>query len=163
MPRVAPGRVPGYTFTSQSLGRVTFAWMASPGLELPDGELTPRDLQHCPVIALSRESFHHTSIEDWVRAGNAHCHRVDTCKSLSVAASLAAAGLGVTLLPPRCFAREIAAGELRIIPTDPPMSSVEFTATSSVDSLQPIAQRIAERAQAISDFDLDADLGLAAE
>ena len=70
---LAAGRIPGYNFNQVSLGTVEFAWMASPSLGLPERRLGPRDLQHWPVIALSRESYHHRSIEvaprDLRRAG----------------------------------------------------------------------------------------------
>ena len=150
---LAPGRVPGYSVTPVSLGSVTFAWMASPSLGVPDGVITPRQLGEWPIIALSRESYHHTAIEDWFRAGNARCRRIDTCKSFGVAASLAAAGLGVTLLPPRWHQEAIASGKLRIIETDPVFPAVEFTATSAVESMQAIAQKIARMARDVSTFD----------
>lgn len=160
---LAPGSVPGHHFVSQPLGVVPFAWMASPEFDLPNTVLEPTDLQDMPVIALSRESHHHMSIEDWFRAGGAHYQRIDTCKSLGVAASLASAGLGVTLLPPRCFQSEIESGSLREIPTTPIMPPVVFTATASVDTLQPLARQIAVLAQEISDFEKPVDLKSAAE
>ena len=150
---LAPGRVPGYRTTPVSLGTVEFVWMAGPALELPRRPLGPAELQRWPVIALSRESYHHTSIEEWFRSVNARCRRIDTCKSLGVAASLAMASLGVTLLPLRYHAGDIRAGRLRVIKTAPAFPPVEFTATSGVDSLQPIAPRIALLAREISDFD----------
>jgi len=115
--------------------------------------LGPRDLQRWPVIALSRESYHHRSIEEWFRSGGAHCRRIDTCKSLGVAAALAGAGLGVTLLPPRCYRNEIRAGRLQVIAVAPRFRPVEFTATCSVATIQPLARRIAELAGDLSDFD----------
>ncbi len=150
---LAPGRVSGYGVSPVSLGTVRFAWMASPALGVPDAVLTPRDLQSYPVIALSRDSYHHTSIEEWFRLGDVYCRRIDTCKSFAVASSLAAAGLGITLLPRRCYKQEIKAGKLRIIETDPPFHDVEFTATAAVESMQPVAKRIAALAREISDFD----------
>ncbi len=149
-----PGRVPGYNVTPVSLGYVEFAWMASPEFELESNVLTPRIMQDLPVITLSRESYHHISIEDWFRAGDAYCRRMDTCKSLTVAASLAAAGLGLTLLPPRCYTDEIKAGRLKIIPTDPPFPRVEFTVTSAVESMQSAAPSIAKLAAEVSDFEM---------
>lgn len=148
-----PGRVPGYNTSSVSLGYVDFVWMASPCIDFEVDVLTPKVMQDFPVIALSRESYHHTSIEDWFRAGNAYCRRLDTCKSFTVAASLAVAGLGLSLLPPRCFQDEIEAGRLKIIPTDPPFPRVEFTATPAIESLQSAAPRVAKLAAEISDFD----------
>ncbi|MCL4768047.1 MAG: LysR family transcriptional regulator [Hyphomicrobiaceae bacterium] len=152
---LAPGKVPGYSVTPVPLGRVQFAWMASPSFGMPSGVLTPRDLQAWPVIALSRESYHHTSIEEWFRLGNVHCRRIDTCKSFGVASSLASAGLGVTLLPPRCYKDEIKTGKLRLIETDPPFPPVEFAATAAVESMQPAAKQITLLAREISDFEKD--------
>lgn len=150
---LTPGRVPGYSAGLISLGSVKFSWMASPQLALPDGTLGPRDLQKFPIIGLSQESYHYKSIEDWFRAGNANFRRIDTCKSLGVAASLAAAGLGITLLPQQFYAREVEAGELRVIETKPLFGPVEFTATSSMESIQPIARKIAALAAEVSSFD----------
>jgi DNA-binding transcriptional LysR family regulator len=150
---LAAGRISGYSFSPVSLGAVEFAWMASPSLGLPERRLGPRDLAHWPVIALSRESYHHRSIEDWFRSGDTHCRRIDTCKSFGVAAALAAAGLGVTLLPPRCYGSEIKAGRLRLIAAVPRFRPLEFTATCSIATLQPIARRIATLAGEVSDFD----------
>lgn len=150
---LAPGRVPGYNFSPISLGTVEFQWMASPALGVPDRAIGPRELQQWSLIALARESYHHTSIEDWFKSANASSRRIDTCRSMGVAASLAAAGLGIALLPPSCYAGEIRAGRLRRIETDPAFPPVEFTATGSTESLQPLCQRIVRMAREISDFD----------
>lgn len=149
---LAPGRIPGQDFAAVSLGNVEFVWMASPSLGLPQRPSRPQDLELWPIIALARESYHHASIENWFRSANATCRRVDTCKSLGVAAALAAAGLGVTLLPPRCFEHEIASGRLVVVDTIPTMPLVEFTASSSGDSLQPIVHGIAALAAETSTF-----------
>ena len=149
---LAAGRIPGHNVSQMALGTVEFAWMASPALGLPKRTLRPRDLQHWPVIALSRESYHHRSIEEWFHSGGAHCRRIDTCKSLGVAAALAGAGLGVTLLPPRCYGNEVKAGRLRMIAVAPRFRPVEFTATYSTATIQPAARRIAELAGEVSDF-----------
>lgn len=150
---LAPGRTPGYNFITRSLGTMVFAWMASPALGIGERPLGPRDLQQWPVIALARESYHHATIEDWFRAGNAYCRRIDTCKSLGVAASLTAAGLGVSYLPIRCYEKELSDGRLQILQTKPSMPPVEFTATMSVDGFYPIAQLMSELAVETSDFD----------
>ncbi len=127
--------------------------MASPRLPLPKGVLKPRDLQNFPIIGLSQESYHYKSIEDWFHAGNANFRRIDTCKSLGVAASLAAAGLGITLLPQQFYEREIKAKQLRVIETEPRFSPVEFTATSSTEGIRPIAKKIAALAASVSNFE----------
>ena len=149
---LAPGRTPGYNFITRSLGTVEFAWMASPTLGIYGKRLGPRDLQKWPVIALAKESYHHATIEDWFRAGSAYCRRIDTCKSLGVAASLTAAGLGVSYLPIRCYQDEIAKGLLQTQETVPQIPTVEFTATTSVDTFHPVGELMANLAVEISDF-----------
>jgi DNA-binding transcriptional LysR family regulator len=150
---LTPGRVTGYNIAPISLGSVTFTWMASPKLSLPKKILRPRDLQNLPIIGLSKESYHYKSIEDWFHAGEANFRRIDTCKSLGVAASLAAAGLGITLLPQRYYAREIKSKQLRVIETEPKFNPVEFTATTSTDGIHPVARKIAALAAEVSSFE----------
>ena len=150
---LAPGRMPEYDLNTRSLGTVEFLWMAAPNLGVPDGRLNARDLQQWPIIALSRESYHHSRIEDWFRSGNAYYRHIYTCKSFGVASSLASAGLGVTLLPIECFQDQVDSGRLNIIETDPPMSPVEFTATIAMDGINPITEIVADLAQELSTFD----------
>ncbi len=121
-------------------------------LNLPERTLTPGDLQDCPVIALSQESFHHASIEDWFHSGNAHCLQIDTCKSLGVAASLAASGLGVTLLPVKCFQVDLALDRLRIIDATPVFPRIKFMATCARNSFNRLTRRVALLAQQVSDY-----------
>jgi DNA-binding transcriptional LysR family regulator len=149
---LAPGRLPGYGLLTRSLGFVEFGWMASPSLAMPPGRLDPQALQEFPIIALSRQSVHHAKIEDWFRSRGAFCHRLYTCKSFGVASSLAAAGLGVTLLPVEHYRGWVEDGRLRLIDVDPPIAPVEFTATIGMSAAQPLIQRIAELARAISTF-----------
>jgi DNA-binding transcriptional LysR family regulator len=127
--------------------------MASPKLKLPQRALTARDLQEYPVITLSRQSYHHTTIEDWFLASGANCRRIDTCKSVALAAALAVAGLGVTLLPVRCYQTEVATRRLRVVRTVPPMPPVEFTAARLTDTIQPVVRAVSRIAAEISDFD----------
>jgi DNA-binding transcriptional LysR family regulator len=147
------GRASGYNTSPISLGTVQFSWMASPRFRLPKKVLKPYDLQNFPIIGLSQESYHYKSIEDWFHADNAKFRRMDTCKSLGVAASLAAGGLGITLLPQRLFEREIKAKQLSVIETEPRFRPVEFTATSSTQNIHPIARKIGILAAAVSSFD----------
>lgn len=150
---LAPAMTPAGNLGSRSLGGVAMAWMASPNLDLPGDRLGPTDLQDCPVIALSPQSVHHASIEDWFRSGGTYCHRLYTCKSFGVASSLAIAGLGVTLLPIDLYRDQIDNGLLRVVETDPPMVPVEFFAMTANTGAQPLAELIADLAQDVSTFD----------
>ncbi len=149
---LAPGRLAGHELLTRSLGFVEHAWMASPALRLPTGRLDPQALQQFPIIAMSRQSVHHAKIEDWFRSRGAFCQRLYTCKSFGVASSLAAAGLGLTLLPAEHYRSWIEDGRLRLIDVDPPMTPVEFTATIGVSAAPLLIQRISDLAHDVSTF-----------
>jgi len=92
-----------------------FAWMAGPQLDVPDRVLTPRDLQRLPMLSLGERSYHHLPTEQFLAAEGGRRRRADTCNSMSIVASLTKAGLGISLLPPSCYEREIADGTLRVL------------------------------------------------
>lgn len=150
---LTPGDGPEYGFDSVMLGTVKFAWMANPQLGVPEQPMTPKDLQNWPIITLSRESYHYASIEEWFAEGGARRTRVDTCKSLGVAASLAVSGLGVTLLPIKCYEKHFEAGELRMINATPAFAPIKFTAIYSKNRFGSLVNTIAHMAQQVSDFD----------
>ncbi len=150
---LAPGRPAESSFRSKHLGVMDFHWMASPSLSLPDGPISPRDIVAWPIITLSPQSYHHQSIDEWFQSGEVAFKRFDTFKSLNVAASLAVAGMGITLLPRRCYGKELENGTLRIVETRPKMPLVSFSATTLIDNTQPLAEIAATLAAEISDFD----------
>ncbi len=137
---------------SVSLGGVKFEWMASPSFLLPQRTLRPLDLQELPMIALARGSIHFQTINEWFKAGGATAQRVYSCKSLHVAGTLAAAGLGVTLLPPRLYQREIKGGQLIVVPTRPALPAVQYSAISTLNNLSPFIREMAKLAARSSTF-----------
>jgi DNA-binding transcriptional LysR family regulator len=150
---LAPGHPSESLFRSRDLGCLDFYWMASPSLPLPNGPISPKEIVAWPIITLSQESFHHRSIDEWFQSEEVVFKRFDTCKSLSVAASLAVAGMGITLLPTRCYKKEIEDGALKIVQTSPPMPRVSFSATTLINGTQPLAEIVATLAAQISDFE----------
>ena len=150
---LAPGRPVESLFRSKHLGVMVFQWMASPSLALPNKPISPRDIVAWPIITLSPESYHHRSIDEWFQSEEIAFKRFDTFKSLNVAASLAVAGMGITLLPTRCYGKELEEGKLRIVETCPSMPVVSFSATTLIDGTQPFAEIAAGLAAEISDFD----------
>jgi DNA-binding transcriptional LysR family regulator len=150
---LAPGYPAESLFRSRDLGVLDFYWMASPSLALPNDPISPRDILAWPIITLSQQSYHHRSIDEWFQSKGIAFKRFDTFKSLNVAASLAVAGMGITLLPKRCYSKEIEDGTLRIVATQPPMPRVSFSATTLIDGTQPLAEIAAQLAAEVSDFD----------
>ncbi len=148
--------VPGTRFdaglVAHDLGSVRFAWMASPSLKLPDGDLTPKELRQCPMLSLGERSYHYARTEQWLDGEGGRRRRPDICNSMSVVASLTAAGLGVSLLPPMCYTAEIASGRLRVLETRPDMTDVAFAAIYPKQRLGAIATLIASIAGSVSTF-----------
>ena len=148
----APGNPRELNLVGHALGKVDFRWMASPAFDLPDEPLTPASMAEIPVISLSRESYHFAGIENWFQSRQSRCRRIYTCKSMGVMAALVEAGLGVGLLPPICFARELDGGSLRLIGCEPEMEPVGFSALLSTDSHEPLTRALAELAVETADF-----------
>jgi DNA-binding transcriptional LysR family regulator len=154
---LVPGHQVSPNFLVYPLGAVEFQWMASPSLDIPRKRLTPYELQNWPVIALSKESYHHEAIEAWFRVNHAVCKRIDTCNSMEAVASLTRAGVGVSLLPPRCYEVDIREKRLRIVDVSPNLEKREFFAIVPMDEFRPITQRVAQLAVESSDFDSKSD------
>ena len=150
---LAPGSSPLLNTSTLSLGSVRFDWMASPDLKLAGITHGPAELARWPLISLKPQSFHYSAIEDWFRRDHVPFRYLARSKSLAVAASLTIAGMGVTYLPTRCYRREIAEGQLEIIDTTAEFQQVEFIAAMSLDHSYSLAERVAELAQEVSDFD----------
>jgi DNA-binding transcriptional LysR family regulator len=147
--------IPGSRFEgdleAKSLGKVEFAWMASPALALPKGRLSPRDFQPWRILSLGDHSYHFNTVQLWLRNGG-HIQHVDTCNSMSVVASLTMAGLGISLLPPRSYAKELNAKKLRQLATDPKVPMTEFWAVYLRSRANPVITRLASIARDTSNF-----------
>lgn len=137
---------------SESLGFDEFAWMASPALRIPRAPLGPRELQQWPVLSLSEDSFHYPVIERWFREGGAIFRCAASCNNMDVIADLTAAGLGVSLLPRRCYRGEVAARRLVVLETRPAIPRVEFSVIHRLDRPHPLLAPVAALAMDVSDL-----------
>lgn len=150
---LAPGNPMLAQTAVHALGTVEFGWMASPALGLPARLHHAAELAALPIIGLKAQSYHHAAIDTWFREAGASCNYLARCKSMSVAASMTKAGVGVSYLPLRCHRDDLARGELQRIETDAPFRFVEFTATVSKERVYPLADAVATLASELSDFD----------
>lgn len=148
--------IPGGQFdtslVAQSLGAVRFVWMASSRLDMPSRTLTPQDLLQWPILSLGEGSYHYDTTKEWLAAGGGRRRRVDVCNSMSVIASLTAAGLGISLLPPCCYQAEIASGAFRVLDTAPDMPEVEFSAVYLRRQPKAVPQLVADAAARVTTF-----------
>ena len=137
---------------SVPLGSVEFAFMASPGLGSFRKRCKPQDLQKWPLITLSNSSILFAIINEWFGSGGVQAQGSYTCKSIHVAGVLARQGLGIALLPVSLYAQDIKKKTLAIIPVNPPIKPLQFSAISSINNLDPFIREVANLAASASDF-----------
>lgn len=147
-----PGAAFDTPFAVRPLGSVAFRWMAGAEFELPDRPLTPSDFSTLRVLSLGENSIHYQTVSSWLdESGSAQ--RPDLCNSMTVLSTLTIANVGVSLLPPCCYARELDTGALRILDARPEPAAVPFAAVYRQRRLATLQELIAETATEISTFD----------
>lgn len=140
-------------FATRSLGHVRFAWMAGRGLAFPERLIEPADFRSVRVLSLGKNSFHHRTVEHWLSERGDEPRAVDLCNSMGAVSSLTQAGVGVSLLPVRCYEAEIASGALRVLETCPEGPTVEFFSVFEKASTSSLPALIADLAEKASNFE----------
>lgn len=151
-----PGPVSGPRLASVPLGSIRYAWMASPRLKIPRRRLTPKDLAAWPVITLSQDSVLYDMVDDWFRKNDAEPRRMQVCNSLGVVTVLTIQGLGLSLLPPRIFRREVERGELVVINASPALAPIGFNAVYHRSGDSHLVQYLSDLARTVSTFEVPA-------
>jgi DNA-binding transcriptional LysR family regulator len=141
-----PGPISLPNMQSRSLGSVLYTWMASPNLGIPYDRLSPKDLQHWPLITLPTASNLHYIVDDWYRGDGVTPRRVDVCNNLSVVAKLVKAGLGIAMLPPSIFRAEIDRGEMIVLDVHPAMQPMPFVSLYRKSQVSDLALAISDLA-----------------
>ena len=144
------GLPPGNNYVCQPLGDIQLEWMASPALGIPEGKVTPADLGSFAFVTLNRQSVHHARVEAWMKQNQLHVRRVIECNSMMVAAMLVMAGIGVSLLPPASYRREIEEGALRVLRISKALPPVTVSAMYPEGQFQPLAPLITRLAAEVA-------------
>lgn len=179
---LVPGPVIDPNLTSRSLGEVEFRWMASPQLDIPEGDmtpcilecndlgcalwtaktvvspgraLTPNQLATLPIIGCSQQSHRYRSVEQWFCAADAGYRFVTDCDNLRAVIALTIAGQGVSRLPLIACREYVRNGSLCILKTHPTMPKGEFFAVSPGRGSHPMADALTPLAMQASTFSAD--------
>lgn len=136
------------------LGKVSFSWMGSPALKLPDSKLGPAELSAWPVLLLSQHSNLYSIIENWFADAGFRMQRRALCNNLTSIAALTMAGLGISTLPPHLYQTEIARNQLCVLHTDPPLPTVEYWAAYRSTESKSLAAIVARMATECTTFTL---------
>jgi DNA-binding transcriptional LysR family regulator len=89
-------------------------------------------------------------IQQWFRNQSAEPRRVSFCSSLATILQLATSGFGASVLPVHAMAKQISAGELRIVDAGAPLPPNDFVAAHPVDARDAPVRLIAEIAAEIA-------------
>lgn len=120
------------------LDDLSFSWMASPRLGVPNRTLSATELAAWPLLTLSTQSNNHIMVMDWLARSKVKPSRVDICNSLSLAANLVLAGMGVAMLPTVLFQDSLKAGTLQRVLTQPPLPPIPLWVVHQEESGLPL-------------------------
>ena len=135
---------------NRSLCSVSVAWIASPQLVDANKTLSLSELLSHPLITYPKNTSPYVELRDLILRANHPPPQIHTSASLATIIKMTVERLGICLIPPDVVRREIAAGELHILPTTVNLSPITFTATYAsrpdyhlVDEAARIAQEVA--------------------
>ncbi|MGA0534123.1 LysR family transcriptional regulator [Hansschlegelia sp. KR7-227] len=140
---------PGYVV--RPLGSVQFEWMAGGEFVAPPRPLSAADFADLRILSLGENSYHFDTVSSWL-ARSGSTQRPDLCNSMTVLATLTAASVGISLLPPSCYARELADGTLKLLDARPSPPVIPFAAVYKNRRLAGLQEAIAETAVEVSTF-----------
>lgn len=141
--------------TSHLLGHVRNEWMAQPGLiARPSSEATLplSELVAYPILAQGSLSGSGLFFSKWMRSQGIVFQRQIVSDSMTALLGLTIAGLGVAYMPPECFQSLVDEGKLEVVPTDPPLPPVPYSAMYRNDRPSAISESVARLAAQSCDF-----------
>lgn len=109
------------------LGSQETSWVASSAWDLP-AITRPIDIVSLPIISNPVGSINHQQMIGWFASAGLTPTRIDFCNSVSILANLVNKGVGLGIYPNKIAETEILAGNIRILPTDPPVADTPIFA-----------------------------------
>jgi DNA-binding transcriptional LysR family regulator len=150
--------IPGPAFdvglTARPVGAVQFHWMAGRDFVPPDRPLVAADFSTFRILSLGENSIHFETVSSWL-AESGSTQRPDLCNSMTVLAMLTATGVGVSLLPPTCYEKEIATGELKVLESSPVPAAMPFSVVCKGRRTTALQDAVADIAVEVSSFHRD--------
>lgn len=146
---------PLHGLIDEPLYKVDFCYMASPSLNLHGSPLSPTELEKCSLISLGQSSALASIQDRWLQQNHIRPKKIYRTNSMEVSAGLVRSGLGISFLPVAQYSKDIAAGRLVVLETQPPMPKVQFSAVYSDSDVAPqirITLKLAHRVIAAQNF-----------
>jgi DNA-binding transcriptional LysR family regulator len=115
------------------LGQMTHAWVCNPRLDFSRKWVEPQDLMPYQILTHPEPSSLMMLVLNWFGSAGLEPRHLSTCNDLSVIIRLAAAGEGVSLLPPAILKDELREGSLRILKPRPALVKPRLYAAYQAD------------------------------
>ncbi|MGV7032142.1 LysR family transcriptional regulator [Methylobacterium symbioticum] len=114
---------------NRPLFSTTVAWIAAPQLITAEAPLSLGALLRHPLITYPKNTSPYVELRDLVLRANLLPSQIHTSASLATIVKMGVEGLGICLIPPDVVRRELASGDLVILPAEQSLSDIVFTAT----------------------------------
>jgi DNA-binding transcriptional LysR family regulator len=129
----------------QPLGTQPTTWAAPPAWKLGP-VVRPSDLRQAPIISNPPPSAMYRQITDWFATAGIEPSRLDICTSVALVAHLVAAGAAIGLLPSKMIEAQVAAGQIAILSSTPPVADGWLYAVSweggQTDAIEAVLQTV---------------------
>ncbi len=118
-------------------------WVVSRRTQHVPAVITPQWIARSPILADSVGSPVHRAVLNWFRAANVQPRRIDVCSGPQSRLELSANGDWITILPSTVFASHPLASEFMVVPSLPPLESMEVgVAYRLASEVEPTVQRL---------------------
>lgn len=139
-------------FVSVPTGDVELAWMASPDLLCPDSPVPTEKLLKYPLLTQSPKSIMWPVLQSVIDNPKLPFARKTSCNSIEALAEMAAAGLGIVILPRAFFGRKISEGRLRVFETEIPLPRLTYHINYRSDYHAGFYSEVADLCQMVANF-----------
>lgn len=123
---ICPRAIQQPQFEHVPLGAIELAWMCAPDLCNDPAPLSREALLRLPLLTQSSGSILWPVLKSVVDNPRLPFKRRITCNNMAALAEMAAAGMGVTILPRAFFLRHVREGRLRILQSSIPLPQLEY-------------------------------------
>lgn len=148
---VTPGAVLD-GMVARRIARVEMAWMCSgQSRDIPE-RMPAAALANHPILAQTQASGLQAIINRWLQENGVRVRLELASNSLSALCGLTVAGMGISLLPMKQFAPRVAAGELRVIETDPPVPPLDYFICYPRSGFEAVASIVSEAVEKTVNF-----------
>jgi DNA-binding transcriptional LysR family regulator len=146
---VVAGPLASPKVTTEPLGSVPMAWLASPKLNLPLQPMRAADLALWPVISDRQGSHLYTAAMEWFRREGVEPRQHHGCSSLPTRIHLALQGVGVALAAPSAASRELSRGTLQIVATLNAPPTLDYVIAYASIGSSPSVRIVADAAKSL--------------